>query len=174
MRVRRSLAAAALVPLLLLAACGEDEPQPKLPEPSATPTPTASESSTAVQESPEDFIRRFFAADERLQKSGKTGSFLAMTDGCSSCEELAALVHSYYQSGGFVRWDGWTIKAIKELNSTPQHASFRVEAISGPTEYRESAKGPLKRFPGEEGAYLLELRSAGSSWSVTDRSKFNS
>jgi hypothetical protein len=171
MRVRRHLAAAVLAPLLLLAACGEDDPEPQIPEPSATPMPTATESSTAAQESPEEFIRRWAAAETKMQNTGAVADYLALSTGCKPCKEIADLIAGFYEAGGWVKWAGWDIKGVERQGGADARPTFSVSVVSAPTKYRETKGGPIKSLEGGPTRHLVTLSRRGASWVAIDTSE---
>ncbi|PUA82474.1 hypothetical protein [Nocardioides currus] len=170
MSVRRALAVALLVPLVLLSACTNDDPEPKMPETSSsTPSPTES-SSTAAPETPEAFIRRWAALEAEMERSGDTTAYLQLQKGCSACTDLARTVDGYYKAGGFVRWAGWTIGSVRAYPPGGEGA-YAVKVSSPPTEYKESKGGALKTLPGGRSTKIITLAPAGDSWVVTDKAE---
>ena len=167
MRVRRHFAAAVLAPLLMLAACGEDEPEPKVPEPPATPTPSATESSTTAQESPEDFIRRWVEVNTEMQNTGEVAKYVGLSRKCRACVDTATRVRSFYEAGGFVRTKGWRLQSIRKGPASAATAVYDLRIDSSPTRYRESADAPIQRLAG--GHLLMRVRlSASAPWQVVD------
>jgi len=168
MDVRRTLAFALVVPLLL-AGCSEDEPTPKMPDPPPTssPTPSPSVSETPEAESAEDFIRRWAAIEAKMENTGDTSEYRELSGDCKACTGLASDVEDLYAAGGYLKWSGWTI-----LRVTPRPGSeteFVVRVDSSPTEYRERTEGPLKRLEGGRGAHLLTLAKDDISWVVVEK-----
>ena len=167
MRVRRHLATSVLAPLLLLAACGEDDPEPQIPEPPATATPTASESSTTARESPEDFIRRWVEANTQMQNTGDVAEYVDLSRRCRSCVETATRVESFYKAGGYVRTKGWRLRSIRKRPSSSDTAVYDLHIESSPTRYRESADAPIQRLRG--GPLVMRVRlSTSVPWQVVD------
>lgn len=161
-----------LLTLAVLAGCSDADggSAPPPAPPSSGPTSTGPSESTEPQpESAEGFIRRWAAANTEMQNSGKTTSFLSLSDGCSPCNDLAALVEQFYASGGYVRTDGWTVLSVAAL--APRRGNrrvFQVDVNSRPTEYRESAEGPKKSLPGEQTQYQFTLEQLRGTWKVAD------
>jgi hypothetical protein len=173
MSVRRALAVAAALPLLL-AGCSEGDAEPKMPDPSPTsssPTPTAEP--TAEQETPEEFIRRWAQVEAAMENTGDTSEYLALSRACDACNSLAKTVEGYYADGGYVKWEGWTIRSVRPwVEGGPDDFAVRVD--SAPTKYREEGAGPVKSFPGGRSTYKLTLRPQGTSWVVTDKTEIAS
>jgi hypothetical protein len=171
--VHLRLLAAAVTAGLALSACSDD-PEPILtPTPTETPTtttPSPTESESAEPEDPKEFIRRWVDLNTELQNTGETKDFLAAsTKNCEPCHAIADRMTTIYSTGGFVRTDGWTVMSIRALNpGATKHAEFFVRLDSAPTEYRETADGPVESFPGGESLYRFVLTLRGDQWMVSD------
>ena len=168
MHVRRALALAVSVPLLLAGCTDDPEPTPKIPDPttsSSTPSPTETE--TPEAESAEDFIRRWVEEDRRMFETGETEAFLALGPNCDDCKEIAETVDRIYDAWGTVKWDGWTILELAPQGK-PSANTFRFVVDSAPTRYRESASGPWKRLSGGRVVQLIVLEPVGASWEVLE------
>lgn len=168
MHVRRSLTAVAAAPLLLglLLGCQEAEPTPKMPDPTAS-SASPTETPTAEQESPEEFIRRWAAVNAEMQRTGKTEDFRLLGPDCEPCESLADRVEGIYASGGEIEWSGWTILKIRKVGHETL-TTFRVEAKSAPTRYREESEGVWKELPGGRTSQQIDLTREQNSWVVTN------
>ena len=170
MHVRRALALTVVVPLLLAGCTDDPEPTPKIPDPTtSSPTSPATETETPEAETAEDFIRRWAAAEARMENTGDTAEYRELSRECKACTDLAALVERWYADGGFIEWGGWRIRGIEPRGDSD--VEFVVRVRSSPTKYKESAKGPLKTFAGGPGAHLLILKRQGSSWVVTHKAE---
>jgi hypothetical protein len=170
MHVRRALALTLAVPVLLAGCSDDPEPTPKIPEPtSSSPSPTEPASEEPEAESPEEFIRRWAEEEARMENTGDTAEYRALSQKCRACIELADLVEQYYEAGGFVEWDGWTIRSIRPRGTS--NRAFLVRVNSSPTKYAEKAGGDAKSFPGGPGAHLITLAPDGTSWQVVDKSE---
>lgn len=169
MSARRALAAALLVPLALLSACAEDEPVPQMPDPTTvSPSPTES-SSTAAPETPEEFMSRFNDANVKMQATGETGEFLALTQECRPCTETAQRVEGFYADGGYVKWTGWKILRVREAASTADNqVDLRLDVTSAPTKYKASDSSEVVTLEGGKATYQATLVSHDESWLISD------
>ena len=158
--VRRSLAAAATAPLLLLAGCGDRtssvaDPPVSAPSPSSTAGPPR-------HESPQAFIRRWAVEDTRIQRTGQTASFRAMSRHCEGCLEFADLVDRIYKNGGYVRTRGWRVRRIEKVDVH----MFDLFVVASPTTYVTSRTGSVHHLPSGPAQFQLRLTKRGSSWNV--------
>ncbi len=165
MHVRRSLALALAVPLLL-AGCSDDaEPTPKMPEPSTSSSPTPTESETPEAESPEDFVRRWVDLDRAMQNSGDTADYLAVSSKCKSCVAVAKRIQGIFEAGGFVQTDGLEILNVIDQSGATGRKVLDVRVRSSPTVLRESAGAREQRLPGGTVTYRMRL-SPRSPWQL--------
>lgn len=163
MSVRRTVVA--LVGAALLASGCSDDPESRF-QPTDPPSPT--ESTTTAQpeaQSPEEFIREWVELQRDMQNTGNVDEYLVASAGCESCLSTARLVEGYYAAGGFVRTQGRSILAIRPIK---RGETYDVKVRSAPTEYRESADGPLQSFAGGVTTYRVTLRRQNNSWILTD------
>jgi hypothetical protein len=172
MRVRRTLAALLAVLLAgpcLLSACGGGGTSVADPPVSSSPTSSAPTTRQPEHESPEHFIRRWAAAEKRMENTGKTHAYLSLSEGCIACATLAQTVAGYYRSGGFIHWSGWTIKSIEKYPSSGIGVAFAVRSDSAPTTYRESSAQAVKHLDGGSITYVLHLKRAPTSFHVASK-----
>lgn len=168
MHVRRALALAVSVPLLLAGCTDDPEPTPKIPDPttsSSTPSPTETE--TPEAESAEDFIRRWVEENQKMFATGETEPFLALGPDCDDCKDIAETVDQIYGGGGTVKWDGWKILEIAPRGNPSAHA-YRFVVQSAPTRYRESPTSAWQNLKGGRGVQLIVLRPADGTWLVIE------
>jgi hypothetical protein len=166
---RRTLVGALAAPLLLLSACGGDD---SIADPPVSSAPTSSDPTSPPQrESAEHFIRRFYAAERAMENSGKTSSYMAMTQGCSSCKSLTKQVKRFYRDGGFVRWAGFKVTSISGNNQNKPGQSFDVAGIAAPTTYKTSSGGETQHLSGGRTTDLVTLTKTATSWRVTGFAK---
>lgn len=153
--------AALVAALLALTGCGGN------PHAAAPPRPTLTISSPPppppTRESPQHFIRRWAAEDVRIQHTGDTSTFRAMSRGCRGCEKLARLVERIYRNGGFIHTKGWR---IRKISPSGPHA-FDLFVVTWPTTYAVSASAPPRHLPAGRAEFRLDLRPRARSWNVT-------
>jgi hypothetical protein len=165
MRVRRHLVALLAAPLLL-SACDGGSTSVADP-PVASPTSTPPSSDPPARESPQHFIRRWAAAEKRMENTGDTGPYLAMSKGCEACRKLADQVRGFYAAGGFVRWGGWQILSITRDGGLV----FDVKVRSEKTSYRASSTEGIKHLLGGPATHQLKLQDSRSGWQVTQKAQ---
>jgi hypothetical protein len=170
MRVRRTLAALLAAPCLL-SACGGSS---SVADPPVSPhTSSAPTTQPPAHETPEHFIRRWAAAEKRMENTGKTRAYLALSQRCRACRQLAADISRFYAAGGFARWGGWDIVSISRDGPTGSSVSYDVKVNSRPTTYRESSTGPIEHLPGGVAMHQLTLRSVAESWHVIEKAQLS-
>jgi hypothetical protein len=158
-----TLAGALTAPLLALSACGGGQSSvADPPVTSGTSSPTAT-----PHESPEHFIRRWAAADIRMQNSGLTEGFRRLSRRCGDCLQLADRVDRIYRAGGYIHADGWVIGQIDVVTRSRSHLLIDLHVTSRPTAYRVSTNSPTRSYPGGPATYQLGIAKASSSWVVT-------
>ena len=169
MLVRRALALALVVPLLL-AGCSEDEPEPKMPDPPPTslePSPSPTETETPEVESAEDFIRRWVAADREMQNTGEIGDYAELSSKCETCMAVAERVEGIYSAGGFVRTDGLQVLRLTDQSSAGGRRILDVTVRSTPTVLKESAGADEQRLSGGTLTYRMRL-TRRAPWSLVE------
>jgi len=152
---------------VLLSGCGGGTdiaaPPSSAPAPvSTSPSPSASPS--AVRESAKDFIRRWEAAGDAMQRDGDTAAFTAMSGGCKGCDAIARQVAQVYANGGVIKFAGTRIGWIHKRSDY----IYEVREIAGSTRLKESASATWKTLKGGSLTALVTLRPVGQSWLVTD------
>ena len=159
MSVRRALLPA-LISLLLLTGCGggQSTADPPLPPPSSSATSPAPK-----PETPEHFIRRWAAEEARMEQTGETADYRAISRECEGCIRVADHVDRIYAHKGFIHTKGWRVRRIVGLG----HSLFKLRVSTPSTVYAESASGPRIRLHAGPSAYQLKLRPEGLSWNVT-------
>jgi hypothetical protein len=166
MGVRRTLAGALAAPLLLLAACGGDDTS--VADPPISPGSTSSSPGVPPQrESPEHFIRRWVKQDTRMQNTGETTAFRAMSSGCSGCTAVADRVDSIYAAGGSVKTEGWSLKRQYESVRHGKTRTIELVVDSAPTTYTPSQGASPKHLDGGREHFQVHLKPTAASWVVT-------
>jgi hypothetical protein len=105
----------------------------------------------------------------RMQNTGETKQYLALSRGCRPCKEVADQVEGYFEAGGFVRTDGWAVEAIRV--SQPGgggQVTATVDITSSPTEYAISAGAPPQSLAGGSMVELMTLDPRNLSWMLVD------
>jgi hypothetical protein len=117
---RLRCALATLVAGVLLVACSDDDPEPKVSD----PTPSAANTSAMVStsppgspitaKSPEDAVSAWVGERNNALATGQTDRLRSLTDlTCSSCLSLITSIEEVYAAGGRYDTEGWTIKSAK-------------------------------------------------------------
>lgn len=167
MPVRRRVAVAALAPLLLLAGC-QDDPEPLMPSDTVASSPTTtdapSEVGTVTKETPEEFLRRWQAATDRMQQTGRTGPYLALSQGCKACRDFATQVKDVYSSGGSVDFEGSSIESITRKGVNPMTLEVRVRSAQLRILQGE---GKATTFPAALQVFRVILQKVETGWNVT-------
>lgn len=154
--------------LLLFTSCSDDssdagDPPTSSPPTSSSPTPTTS--TPPEDETPEEFIRRWIDEDTRMQNTGETDAYLAMTWHCEGCQSLADRVQRIYRKGGFISTKGLEVRSMQRHDGKP--VTFTVHTEGSPTVYRDSATSRKKRLPGGPLGLVLQLARRHGEWRVT-------
>lgn len=165
MHVRRTLALAVVVPLLLAGCTDEPEPTPKMPEPtSSSPTPSPSESETPEAESAEDFIRRWVEVGDEMQVTGETAEYDAMTPECEPCQGFVANVKEVYSTGGSAEFSGSRIIQIRRVGDAPPTYNLTKDL---PETTINRPNGTPETLPGGRTTIRVTLGKVGGQWVVT-------
>lgn len=162
MSVRRALALAAALPLLV-AGCSQDDPEPKMPDTSpssSSSTPTAEP--TKEQESPEEFVRRWQAAGDEMQQTGQTSEYLEMSLGCQACKKLATTVREVYDGGGRIEFAGSRIVSLERSGQRPP--TFDIGLRVPRTVIHGGSDSLPESYPAGEMRIRVTLKAAGDSW----------
>ena len=168
---RRTLAGALAVPLLLLAACGGGDTS--IADPPISPGSTTSSPADRPQrESPEHFIRRWADAEKRMENTGKTAEYAALSRGCIPCESLIKDVTKFYAAGGFIRWNGLSVLSVEKTGPRNGGATgYEVRTNSTPTHYKKRAGGRLTTLKGGVTTELLSLKRIDGDWTLVARAR---
>lgn len=166
MHVRRTLAAAALVPLLL-AGC-QDDPEPIIPEPTAseTPTPTESpsESEVAEEESAEEFIRRWQAVTLEAHNTGDTDEYRSLGLNCRPCRDFADQIERIYGDGGSIELE--KLRVLRVVRASGEADEYRVTRLAGATRVLDASGNETQRFEGGRETIQVFLKETGAGWRV--------
>lgn len=177
MRVRRSLAALLVILLggpCLLSACGGGSTSVADPPVSGSPTSSAPTTQPPAHESPEHFIRRWAAAEKRMENTGRTHAYSVLIDHCRACQSLVGDVKRFYANGGYIRWGGLEVISVKVSSRQPDgRVVYQVKTNSRPTSYRESASGSVKALRGGVTRELVTLERRRGRYLVTARARLS-
>ena len=131
-RARATLTALSLIPVLLVAGCSDDDPEPKFEPPSSeapsspgpsSPAPTGP--STATPVSAEGFIDDWFETFSAAMVSGDTTDIrLRSSESCTSCAALADQIDSIYSNGGSLKTAGWSVEEARLLDELAESPRF--------------------------------------------------
>ena len=164
---RLALTATSFVLMAGLTACGGDESSDSVTLPSdPTSLPSVKE---PTAESAQHFIRRWAAAEARMQDSGKTAAYLALSQDCAECRDLAETIHGYYAAGGYVRTHPWRIDAIDTPPTSRGVVLHVVHGHAPPATIEESSTKAVEHIPGRTISYLIGVLKKGDSYTVTSR-----
>lgn len=178
---------------LLLGACGSDD-SPKAeadptPSGSSSASPSGSESPSASDvadpssspvptkapagETAEEFIKRWFALEVQMERTGDTAAYVALTRRCEACRQTAATVEKIYTAGGYVRPEGKAVTKIVELPSVQGTKTFETTVALKPTTYVNYPGAKPGRFTGGRPTYQISLAepSGDQGWTVVDFAK---
>jgi len=160
MDVPRYLTGALVAPLLLLAACGGDDTS--IADPPISPGSPSSSPTTPQRESPEHFIRRWFAEGTAMQNTGDVQTYLAMQRACRDCMAVASRVKRAYARGGFYKTKG--VRTLRITSSRKHTLDVTVDLF--PTTYATSATAPSEHFDGGPEHFQVRLTPSANSWLV--------
>jgi hypothetical protein len=131
-------------------------------DPTSLPSPPLPDTQRA-----ESFLRRWAAAEVRMENTGHTSRFLAMSRKCGVCRSLARNIVRRYAAGGYVRWDGLHIDSIKAPTPSPGVMIFTIRGYSAPMTYRDSSSHPERHVRGDRVTYLVGVTGEPKSYGVT-------
>jgi hypothetical protein len=167
--VKRFLAVFACCGLLALSSCSDDSSSSADP-PSPTPTSTSSQPSpTQEVETPEEFVRRWVEVSNEMQNTGETKVYRSISRGCRPCTAVADQVERYFEAGGYVKTDGWSISSLKlSKPGAAGRVTATVEVESAPTQYKESAEADAQALEGGSVIELMTIEPYSNSWVLTN------
>lgn len=160
---RATVALALGISALSLAACSKDEPAA---EPESQPAPIET-TPVAKEETPEDFVRRWFEVSKGMQNTGMTEDYLALASmNCEPCQAVAGDVSALYEAGGWIEFEGHRVSDVDRYKGG-QHR-YLVKLDSGSTRYTTAKDAPVERLPGGSGRVIVTLEPTGRTWLVAD------
>jgi hypothetical protein len=170
---RLRCALATLVAGVLLVACSDDDPEPKVsdPTPSAVSTSaavTASPSASADDADPEVTIRSWVDDWNRALRSGDTSALRAYeSESCRGCDELVGPVEEIAEAGGSFEGGSWTIAGLKAVSETQRDAqvNLAVDVAQGST--APSAGADPTAYPATKHLLRFRLARDGELWRIS-------
>lgn len=175
--VRRSLAAAACLPLLVVAVagCGGGDPAPIVAEPPPSSSAPASPSASAEPEPWEvrskagavAFVEHWVEVFNEAGATGETEGLEAVSGpDCTSCSQLIDQITRMYSSGTRVESAGWQV-LVTEAVASQQKAPFDIAVrIKRPPQRVIDADGNLMKFSGSTQTYGVVVAWNGDSWQL--------
>ena len=145
-----------------LSACGGGDGAGSSAAATSLPQVTASDPQTAKQ-----FIQRWAAADARMENTGRTAAYLALTRECQLCRSLAHNIARRYAAGGYIKGGGLRIDSIEVPPYSGAVVLYTVHAHSAPMTIRDSAASREQHFPGRRVTYLVGVDSGSRPRSIT-------
>jgi hypothetical protein len=138
---RLRCALATLVAGVLLVACSDDDPEPKVSDPTPSAASTSGTGIASPTGSPtpslnaEDTVRAWIDARNAALQNGDTSSVDALSSrDCRSCEELNKVIREIYGAGGSFDTPGWTVNVAKEKRrSDPVQVDTALTFAAGET-----------------------------------------
>lgn len=163
--MRLAGAATAVALAATLSGCGGDDSSAGA-APSEDPTALPSVKPPSV-ESAKHFIQRWAAATARMETTGKTAQYLALTRECQTCRSLAHNIAKRYAAGGYIRWKGLRIDSVETPPNSGGVVLYTVRGVSAPMTLRDSSSSPEQHLAGRRVTYLVGVMSRSKSLSVT-------
>lgn len=170
-RVRRSLAVACVLPLLL-AACSEDEPEPKMPKPTASTSPAAEETPVGPVEptlppeaegdgvkAAEAFVPFFYETVDYAQTTGATKPLRDLSvPTCRSCKGGAEVIDRIHKSGGTITGGEHTVERAEVTGTRRIPGEGSIFYLAVDVSHTEQTVEGSKDLDGTYGAGTNELR----------------
>lgn len=139
MRVLRTLVVGVVL-AVLLAACTDDDPDPKIaPSETVASTPSSSAPTTSPSPdplTPEETVRAWVKAQNEALSTGDTSDMRRLSaPQCRGCQNFAETIEQVYAAGGRYETDGWTVVEAKarSLKARPVVVTTGVSVAGGRT-----------------------------------------
>lgn len=184
MVVRRILAAAVAVPLLLASACNGDEPTPQMPTPTASsttsspsPTPTAdplaipAEAKEPTKAGAEALIRYFWDMVAHLRETGDAQpARLAYSDSCTYCDGGVRYFLATLEQGHTFTGKSDSVASVRAdiVGDSRSTAYAEVVTKSYPHDELDDAGQLVNRFPGAKVTMGYFLAFESGAWTITN------
>jgi hypothetical protein len=134
----------------------------------STALPSAGSSDRASAEV-KAFVERWLAVERRMQVTGRTRPYLALSPDCQDCHFLAQSIARYYADGGYVRWGGWRVRSMV-LTPAGDTTLVTVKANSAPLVIKASSSDPVHHLGVRRSTLYVRVTRASGSYVVTSRS----
>ncbi|WP_155993317.1 DUF6318 family protein [Nocardioides sp. URHA0020] len=173
-RARAVLALSSLLPVLLLAGCSDDEPEPKFgPTPSATAPSSASPSPSAPAKSKHQqqaaLIDDFIAAVTQALGTGDPSAFLALTaDTCQNCRVLADNLEDAFSDGGRIEGGKWELISSDFQSEEPLGSVWNVDVRSARERWLDGDGQPTKIVRAGVQHFGLAIEKTEDGWLVRE------
>jgi hypothetical protein len=173
--VRRWVATAVVVPLLV-AGCSDD-PEPRF-EPSPSPSPTESTSEPAQPQAWEvkseagavAFAKHWIDVFNEAMPTGDTRKLESLSEpACKTCTAFAKRLESIYASGGFYESPGWRILQADASDNMPAgRAVLALRVRQGSERYKDTADSKIVENRASKASYSANLVWTGGTWRVRE------
>ncbi|WP_107705215.1 DUF6318 family protein [Nocardioides allogilvus] len=182
MLVRRLLAATVVVPLLLVAGCSDEEPEPVMPttsspttSPSSTPTvdPLAipAEAKEPTKAGAEALIRHFWDMVAHLRETGDPRpARLAYSDSCTYCDGGVQYFLATLKQGHTFTGKSDSVASVKAdiVGDSGTIAYAEVVTRSYPHDELDDSGNLVNRFPGAKVTMGYFLAFENQAWTITN------
>jgi Family of unknown function (DUF6318) len=162
-------AAASVVLLLSLTACGGDEPATEDPA-SETEVPAFADNEGTA--GAEQFVGFWTDTLNEATTSGETEQLKSLSaDACKACGDFATQLDRIYAAGGRVESEGWEIhKIVPEAGATDDEVGLMVTFTVSPQKVYESEDAKAQTFEGGNQGFRFHLVREQGEWQVQDLS----
>ena len=170
--VRRWVAAAVVVPLLV-GGCSDD-PEPRF-EPSPSPTESSSDPAepeaweVKSEEGAVAFAKHWIDVFNEAKSSGETAELAGIsTESCRSCSNFVDFLNELYGNGGRFDSTGWQVTEVSDavsLQGSEVGVSMRIR--QSPERVHRANPPRVERFPGGMVTYAAGLEWRNGSWVMT-------
>lgn len=182
--VRRALAAACVLPLLL-AGCSDAEPTPEIPDPT-TSSPSAEETDTGPVEptlppeaegdgveAAEAFISYFYASVDYAQATGEADVIRALAaETCRSCRGGADIIERIHKEGGTIVGGEHSVEKAKVTGTRRVPGEGSIYYLDVRVSHTEQQVVGSQELDGEYGSGTEDLRyrvvSSNGGWQVLE------
>lgn len=155
---------------LILAACTDDDPSPKVDPTPSTSTSTPSSPSTPEPtdvRDPEQTVRLWVSARNVTVRTGETSEVDALSaSGCETCRNSIDAVAQIYEDGGHYETYGWKVVKTRVAKRSDQEVEVSAGVVFGAGKTYPSAGADPIRYDQERHIVIFRLRQGASGWLV--------